>query len=150
MLHVSRSGGRRGNLRKIGRWGRTLLQTLGRKDAELSVVIGDDAFIAELNQQWRAKDGPTDVLSFPQDGADGPLLGDVVISVETAARQAADQGHDLDTELQVLLVHGLCHLLGHDHHDLEETAAMRRAERELLEALRVGGTGLVERVSSAE
>ena len=75
----------------------------------------------------------TDVLSFAmQEGvvfSDDPVLGDLVISVETAARQAEEQGHDLDAELRVLLVHGLLHLLGYDHEvDEAEAAEMRAAE----------------------
>lgn len=147
-VHVSRAGGRRGDLRRLGRWARAALHEAGVSGSELSVVVGDDAFVRGLNAEWRGKDSPTDVLSFPQDGPDGPLLGDVVISVQTAARQASEHGHDLDTELAVLLVHGICHLLGHDHHEPEQTAAMRRAEARLLAALDVGGAGLVGRTGA--
>ena len=146
-VHVSRSGGHRGDLRKLGTWGRAALRAAGCPRVELSVVLGDDAFIAELNREWRAKDSPTDVLSFPQDGLEGPLLGDVVISVQTAVRQADEYGHDLDTELRILLVHGICHLLGHDHHELAEAARMRSAEGMLLSALDVPGDGLVGRAA---
>ena len=109
-----------------------LLDHLERSDAELSLTLVDDDAIGGLNATWRGKSGPTDVLSFPQGGA---VLGDVVISVDTAKRQADGLGHDLPTELRVLLVHGLCHLLGHDHYEPEETAAMVRAEGELLAVL---------------
>lgn len=126
------------------------LVALGRGEDELSVLLCDDATIQPLNRDWRGKDAPTDVLSFPQlDEApgDGPeVLGDVVISVETAARQAPEIGHDLEAELDVLLVHGLCHLLGYDHEDDEEEAAEMRAEeaRVLAEIGRVAA-GLVAR-----
>ena len=144
---MSRAGGRRGDLRRVGQWARAVLRS-AEVDAELSVVLGDDAFVQGLNAEWRNKDRPTDVLSFPQDGPGGPLLGDVVISVQTAARQADEQGHDLDTELRVLLVHGICHLLGHDHHDPGQTRRMRSAESRLLGAVGVDAAGLVGRTGA--
>lgn len=146
-VHVSRSGGRRGDLRKVARWGRAVLREAGCGAHELSVVLADDPFIRQLNGEWRSKDSATDVLSFPQDGPEGPLLGDIVISVDTATRQAAEHGHDLDSELRVLLVHGICHLLGHDHHEPEQTARMRRVEDRLLAVLGVERDGLVGRAS---
>lgn len=127
------------------------LQVLGREADELSVVLCDDATMQPLNLEWRDIDAPTDVLSFPQDAdADAPvrMLGDIVISVDTAARQAAELGHGLDTELRVLLVHGLCHLLGHDHHDDAQAATMRAEEQRLLAALGEGASGLVDRAST--
>jgi probable rRNA maturation factor len=124
-----------------------VLELLGRAGAELSVVLCDDAFIRPLNAQWRDRDAATDVLSFPQD--DPMLLGDVVISVQTAARQATELGHPLEAELRVLLVHGVLHLLGHDHHDDDGAQRMRAEEARLLAALGVtGGPGLVERAST--
>lgn len=127
------------------------LDTLGLGAAELSVLLCDDATIQPLNREWRAIDAPTDVLSFPQEDADDApvrLLGDIVISVDTATRQAAELGHDLEAELRVLLVHGLCHLVGHDHHDAQDAAAMRAAEQRLLTALGHGDSGLVDRAST--
>lgn len=113
---------------------------MGQGDAELSLVLCDDAFIHPLNRDYRGKDRPTDVLSFPQregDHADidDPLLGDVVISVETAARQAIEHGHSLDRELAVLLVHGILHLLGYDHIDDDEAEVMETEERRVLATL---------------
>ncbi len=114
------------------------LRGLGLLNAELSLVLTDDPRIAALNGQWRNKPEPTDVLSFPQRDAGAPatgasdLLGDVVISVNTAARQAAELGHSLETELRVLLVHGLCHLLGHDHLTDEERREMQALEGRIL------------------
>ena len=90
-----------------------LLGAASLAGAELSVAITDDAGIRALNGAWREKDQATDVLSFPQD-VDG-LLGDLVISLETAQRQASARGHSLRDELRILLVHGLLHLCGHDH-----------------------------------
>jgi len=85
-------------------------------DPEISVVLCDDAFIRLLNAQYRGRDGPTDVLSFAQDDPD--LLGDIVISLPTAARQAEAAAWALESEVALLGVHGLLHLLGYD----DETA----------------------------
>ena len=106
-----------------------VLEMLGLADAELSIVLCDDAFIHALNRDYRGVDAPTDVLSFSmregeESDPDDPVLGDVIISVETAARQAAAAGHDLSHEIRHLLVHGILHLLGHDHEDDDEAARM--------------------------
>jgi probable rRNA maturation factor len=129
---------------------RALLKALGLRDAELSVVLCDDAHIRALNARWRGKDEPTDVLSFAmnegqQVGLDDAVLGDVVISMDTAARQAAERGHSVDRELRVLLVHGLLHLRGYDHIEPADAVVMRAKEAELLRALREDPVGLVER-----
>lgn len=130
-----------------------LLQRLDLGGAELSLVLCDDAFIRPLNRDYRGKDAPTDVLSFAmQEGedllADDPVLGDLVISVETARRQAGEQGHDLGAELRVLLVHGLLHLLGYDHEvDEAEAAEMRAAEAKLLGEMG-GAPGLITRAEA--
>ena len=121
-----------------------LLMAIGRPRAELSVLLCDDEFICGRNAQWRQKDVPTDVLSFSMGGGD--LLGDVVISLDTAKRQAVERGHDLHTELRVLLVHGLLHLCGHDHEEAVDNAAMAAEENRLLATLGVAGVGLVARV----
>jgi probable rRNA maturation factor len=117
-----------------------LLALLELSEAELSIVLCDDAFIQPLNRDYRALDAPTDVLSFSQrEGEDGdpddPVLGDIIISVETARRQAEGRGYGLDKELRVLLVHGLLHLLGYDHIEPEEAAEMQAEERRLLALL---------------
>lgn len=113
-----------------------VLAKLGLASAELSVLLTDDATIHPLNAEWRGKDRPTDVLSFSQlDGppmGDDDVLGDVVISLETAARQAAERGHSTAHEVRVLLVHGICHLIGHDHEDDDEAQVMEALERDLL------------------
>jgi len=86
-------------------------------DPEISVVLCDDPFIQTLNAEYRGKDRPTDVLSFAQEDAD--ILGDIVISLPTAARQAEAAGWPLESEIALLGIHGLLHLLGYD----DETAA---------------------------
>ena len=134
------------------------LQTVLQKTAELlkladeteiSVLLVDNATIRELNRDFRALVAPTDVLSFPleeerEDEAEpavigGPsarMLGDIVISVEKAVEQATEYGHSVERELAFLAIHGLLHLLGHDH-EKGETAkqAMRAEEKRILAAL---------------
>lgn len=104
---------------------------LERRAVELSVALVDDACIQELNRDFRGADRPTDVLAFAmREGEDLPtvgdveLLGDVVISVETARRQAANRGRPLLDELTMLLGHGLLHLLGYDHATKAEERVM--------------------------
>jgi probable rRNA maturation factor len=133
---------------------RSLLRHLQLSQAELSVVLCDDAFIRTLNAQWRGKDEPTDVLSFAMGegqaiaGASG-VLGDIVVSVETAARQAAALGHSLEQEMRVLLVHGLLHLRGFDHLTEADAGVMRAREAELLGVLGEASVGLVRRAGEA-
>jgi rRNA maturation RNase YbeY len=115
---------------------------------ELSVLLCDDARIRELNKEWRQKDAPTDVLSFPQDqpldGAPLLLLGDVVISIETAARQAQERGHSLLDELRILLVHGLLHVLDYDHElGPEASKEMEDEENRIVAALGWQSKGLI-------
>jgi rRNA maturation RNase YbeY len=119
-----------------------LLAALELEEAELSVVFCTDARIAELNAAWRGVEGPTDVLSFPQD--DAQLLGDLVISLDTADRQAKERCHGLQDELRILLLHGLLHLLGFDH-ELDPAAheEMAAKESELMGRLGWRGTGLI-------
>ena len=119
--------------------GEALLQALGEDDSELSIALVDDPEIKALNIQWRNRLRATDVLSFSQGAASGPysgLLGDVVISVETAAQQAADRHRSLDETVTRLLIHGLLHLLGHDHENDVEASRMAAEERRLWQALK--------------
>jgi len=124
--------------------GEALLAALGRPEAELSLVLVDEATMAGLNARYRGREGPTDVLSFSLlegEGAEhrGALLGDVVLCLPVARRQAAEQGHGLDTELLRLLVHGVLHLLGHDHERDDEAAVMEAEERRLWDLLHAPG-----------
>jgi probable rRNA maturation factor len=124
---------------------RRVLREIGRRDAELSIALVDDAGIRALNAAWRGRDRATDVLAFsleegPHAERRGALLGDVVIGVETAARQARARRRDLDDEVARLLVHGALHLIGHDHVRAGEARRMRAEERRILRALRsLGG-----------
>jgi len=104
-------------------------------------VFVDDAYIQGLNQQYRGIDAPTDVLSFAmQEGEPFPeegelILGDVVISLETARRQASEYGHSLAREVAYLAVHGVLHLLGYDHGGEDDRRVMRNKEEEILARL---------------
>ncbi len=99
-----------------------------------------DKKMREFNKKFRDKDTSTDVLSFPADsepqaGADLDYLGDILISTETAARQAQEIGHSFDDEITRLLVHGMLHLLGYDHQDSKSARSMRAKEKALLSKL---------------
>jgi probable rRNA maturation factor len=107
-----------------------------RPRAEVSVLLTDDTTVHSLNLKYRGKDRPTDVLSFSQWNAhdqeargDRHVLGDVVISVETAERQALQAGHTLQSELELLIAHGVLHLLGYDDETDEGAEEMRVRER---------------------
>ena len=102
-------------------------------DAELSVALADDAMIRRLNREYRAKDKPTNVLSFP--AAHGPLLGDVVIAYETLLGEAREEGLAPADHLTHLTIHGLLHLLGYDHETEAEAVAMEAMETSILAGL---------------
>jgi probable rRNA maturation factor len=133
-------------VRRIERAARALLGALGRPHATLSLTFVGDRAMRRLNREHRGKDRTTDVLSFPQyapfavprrprAGEPEVLLGDVVISLDVARRQAAAYGASLEAEIERLLVHGLLHLVGHDHEAPPERARMRREERRLARAI---------------
>lgn len=144
----------------LPRWEALARGVLGHEgvtgDAELSLLFVDEATIAQLNETFMGKTGPTDVLAFPIDadedmgagrspdgGTAGPdrepdtevplLLGDVVICPLVAARNAPGHAGSYDDEIALLIVHGILHVLGHDHATPEETEVMRARERELLD-----------------
>lgn len=112
---------------------------------ELSVLCVDEAAMAELNARHMDTPAPTDVLAFPMDlpGETAPgepaVLGDVVLCPEVAARQAREQGVTEESELELLLVHGILHLLGHDHVDASERTEMFGLTESLLTEFRAGG-----------
>jgi len=111
-------------------------QQEAHKDVSLSILLTDDAHIQELNRDYRGYDKPTDVLSFEaheRDPETGLMyLGDILISLERAAAQAEQGGHPLLAETQLLVVHGVLHLLGHDHAEAEEKAIMWNDQAEIL------------------
>jgi probable rRNA maturation factor len=102
-------------------------------DAEISIALADDATVRNLNRDYRAKDKPTNVLSFP--APHGPLLGDVVIAYETLQREAVEEGVAPRDHLVLLTVHGLLHLLGYDHLTEPEAVEMESIETAVLAGL---------------
>lgn len=122
------------DLTKIRKKTKAILSALGLHDDELSILIVDDAAIGDLNRDYRGKEGPTNVLSFPMREGDfggmTPMLGDVVISVDTALREADEAGITLDERFSQLLIHGILHLVGYDH-ERSESEALRMEEKSL-------------------
>lgn len=130
-VHVSTTSLERRSVKPSDvRWrAEQMLQALRLPHAELSVLLCDDATIHELNRDYRRKDRPTDVLAFAMREGEGgalhpELLGDVVISLETARRQAIAGGRTIVSEVTTLLAHGLLHLVGYDHQSDDEERRM--------------------------
>ncbi|MGZ3504094.1 MAG: rRNA maturation RNase YbeY [Vulcanimicrobiaceae bacterium] len=138
--------------KRLQRVARQLLVAAGEENSSLSLTLVNDREIKELNRVHRGKDKPTDVLSFPlhtshegdpdetagtapQAAIQERLLGDVVISVESAKRQAGAYDAPLQNELYRLLIHGILHVLGHDHEEAEERERMVAEERRLAAAI---------------
>jgi probable rRNA maturation factor len=116
--------------------------------AELCIKAVDEDTIAELNEQWMEKEGPTDVLAFPMDELrpgkvneepEEGVLGDLVVCPTVAERQGAEAGHGTEAEIELLTVHGILHLLGYDHAEPEEHREMFGLQDELLAAWRAPG-----------
>ncbi|WP_417693862.1 rRNA maturation RNase YbeY, partial [Roseibium sp.] len=107
--------------------------------SEVSLVFTDDEAIRELNRTWRQKDKPTNVLSFPGSDPDGelygPLLGDIVIALETVKRESVELEIDFHAHLTHLVIHGILHLFDYDHQDDEEAEVMEELERCILASL---------------
>lgn len=115
--------------------------------AEISILLCGNQEIHQLNQQYRGVDAPTDVLSFALNEGEKdpreeePVLGDIVISLDRAAEQAAEYGHSREREVAYLAVHGFLHILGYDHQQEEDKKKMRQAEEEILGACGILRTG---------
>jgi len=150
VLISSRLRRRRLQLSRLQSLTETILRKAGAAGAGLSLMLVGDRFMRRLNRRYRRKDRTTDVLAFPvrkHSARPVPraprlapaLLGDVVISLPQAERQAARAGHSLDRELTVLVVHGLLHLLGYDH-ERSAREARRMSRREALVLRRMGRT----------
>jgi probable rRNA maturation factor len=112
------------------------------QDAELSIVLTDNEHLQELNLNYLGIDAPTDVLSFPASETDpesgARYIGDILISIPRARAQADAAGHSLEAEVELLVVHGVLHLLGHDHAEPEDKARMWKAQAETLASLGLG------------
>ncbi len=135
-----RARGSRLDTRLLCRRAQRVLCSLECAGSELSLSLADDREIAELNRRYRGIAGPTDVLSFSLLEGDcaehrGRLLGDVVIGIETAAHQARERHCGLDALVARLLIHGVLHLLGHDHEEPDAARVMRAEERRIWRAL---------------
>ncbi len=117
-------------------------------EGELTVVLTDDQRLQQLNRDYLGIDAPTDVLAFPASETDpdtgAHYLGDVLISVPRAEAQAREEHHPLASEVQLLVVHGVLHLLGHDHGLAEERARMWFAQGEVLKRIGLAGIGIRE------
>ena len=140
---VGRRGLPRVDRRRLRSRAARLLRELGCARSELSIALVDDATIAGLNTRYRGRARPTDVLSFSLvDGAHadrrGRLLGDVVVSLETAESQARRGRRSLDDEVLRLVIHGTLHLLGHDHDRDADARRMQAEERRVWRAVRSG------------
>jgi probable rRNA maturation factor len=111
-------------------------------DSELAIILTNDARLHELNLNYLGVDAPTDVLSFPASETDpetgAPYIGDILISVPRAQEQANAAGHPLESEVQLLVVHGVLHLLGYDHAEADDKARMWKAQAEILDSLGLG------------
>jgi probable rRNA maturation factor len=122
---------------------RMTLESAGAaENADVSIVIGNDALLHRLNLKYRHKDASTDVLSFPSGEVDPDTsslyLGDVVISLTRAQEQASAEGHPLVDELQLLVVHGTLHLLGFDHENTKDKKKMWNTQDMVLKQLDLG------------
>lgn len=128
----------------LARYFRTAQAAVGLR-GEVDVLLADDRVLRRLNREWRGKNKATDVLSFPAPAElAGVHAGDLAISLDTARRQALEQGHSLRDEVRVLLLHGLLHLAGMDHE--VDDGEMAEREGELRRRLRLA-SGLIARVS---
>jgi probable rRNA maturation factor len=124
---LNRQRRRRISRERIGAIVKQAAESLQASGREVTLVLGTDKLLKDLNSRFRNRPYATDVLAFSANGGDA--LGDVVISVEAAARQARQRAHSLDKELAILAIHGLLHLLGHDHET--DNGKMRRLEARL-------------------
>jgi probable rRNA maturation factor len=136
---VSRVRGRKLPLRRIRRTAEKILDFVDESECELSLALVDNHAIARLNKKYRHKPKATDVLSFqvePSANSGPRMLGDVVISIDTAREQAKTGGWTLNQEIDRLLIHGILHLLGYDHErSPKEARVMRALEKKISRAL---------------
>ncbi|MEW6616147.1 MAG: rRNA maturation RNase YbeY [Thermodesulfobacteriota bacterium] len=122
---------------RIRKTARKILKDLGCPDCEISILMVDDMWIEKINKHYLSRSGPTNVISFPMAegdfaGINPHVLGDVVISVETAKRQAEESEISMEEMLDFFLIHGILHLLGYDHEgSVAEAQVMRAKEKEL-------------------
>jgi len=129
---------------------KTAVEALDTKEAELSVLLVDDAGIQAMNARYLGRDRPTNVIAFPMKEGDfgdvtPGLLGDVVVSVETAVAEAATAGSDMSFMMDFFLVHGILHLFGFDHEgDAAEAEAMGRRQDEIMALIKRSGKEIAQ------
>ncbi len=128
---------------------RAATAALGTLEGDLVVLLTDDAEVQDLNQRFRGKDRPTNVLSFPAAESAFPHLGDVVLGYAYCTTEAEAQGKTLSDHLSHLVVHGVLHLLGRDHEDDAEAEEMEAEEREILASLGVADPYAAEHEATA-
>ena len=136
---VKAKGFRLSLARKVAR---KALEVESYKEAQVSILFCEDAYIKRLNRKYRGVDAPTDVLAFSMhegkfSKVHPEVLGDVVISLETASRQAKRFRHSLNKETILLVIHGILHLLGYDHLKKKDKELMRRKEKQILKSLNI-------------
>ena len=126
----------------------TLKNQSAPQKVSISILLTDDEEIRALNRQYRKVDSPTDVLSFDvheRDPETGLVhLGEIAISIPYAAKQAKNNSHSLEAEVQLLIIHGVLHLLGHDHAEAKEKEKMWTAQHQILTELGLGGIKIQE------
>jgi probable rRNA maturation factor len=145
-IEVLNESGAEIDVRRLSRLARFVMDAMRvHPQAELCIKAVDEDTIAELNEQWMDKQGPTDVLAFPMDELrpglvneepEEGVLGDLVLAPSVAARQGEEAGHGTQAEIDLLTTHGILHLLGYDHAEPEEHAVMFGLQADLLEQWR--------------
>ncbi len=148
MIHIeSQLKAQKVSVRLIERAAQTAL-THQSADGDLTVVLTDDARLHQFNRDYLGVDAPTDVLSFPASETDpetgARYLGDILISIPCANAQAKSANHPLESEVQLLVVHGVLHLLGHDHAEAGKKTKMWKAQAEILESIGLAGIVIQE------
>ena len=126
----------------VRRVAQRVLETLGYKEAQVSILLCSDSYIRKLNREYRRVDASTDVLAFSMhegkfSKVHPEVLGDVIISLETASRQAKRFQHSLNKETTLLVIHGILHLLGYDHLKKKDKEKMRLKEKQILKSLTI-------------
>jgi probable rRNA maturation factor len=134
---------------RIKNTAKSSLDHLSVSKASLTILITSDERIQTLNHKFREVDAPTDVLAFPAGYIDPEskrtYLGDVIISYQMAARQAEQRDHSVNVEIQLLVIHGILHLLGYDHADVNERQQMWEVKAAILDKLSIGFSVLADR-----
>jgi probable rRNA maturation factor len=141
MISIETESGQSFPVDLLERAARAVLDLSGVPDADLTLVLTGDSQIQTFNRDFLGQDAPTDVLSFPADESDPETgrryLGDVIVSLPRATEQAGERGHTVGAEVQLLVVHGVLHLLGHDHAGADDKTRMWVIQAEVLERLGV-------------